>query len=85
MHRVATLVAQGAPPAEVFDAVALEMRHLLDADSARLWRYEPDSTVSLVVIRSTLPSGAGRWRWMRLGCACRLSRSFLLGSVETVH
>ena len=50
MHRVATLVTQGAPPAEVFDAVALEMRHLLDADSARLWRYEPDSTVSLVVI-----------------------------------
>ena len=43
--------AQGAaPPAEVFDAVAPEMRHLLDADSARLWRYEPDSTVSLVVI-----------------------------------
>jgi hypothetical protein len=48
---VATLVAQGAaPPVEVLDAVAPEMRHLLDADSARLWRYEPDSTVSLVVI-----------------------------------
>jgi hypothetical protein len=34
LRRVATLVARGAPPAEVFDAVTIEMRHLLDADSA---------------------------------------------------
>jgi PAS domain S-box-containing protein len=50
LRRVATLVARGASPAKVFDAVAFEMRHLLNADSARIWRYEPDSTVTLVAI-----------------------------------
>jgi signal transduction histidine kinase len=49
---VATLVAKGVPPAEVFDAVVAEMLLLLGADNTRLLRYEPDETVTIVAARS---------------------------------
>jgi signal transduction histidine kinase len=48
LRRVATLVAQAAPPREVFDAVTEEAGRLLDADHATMCRYGPDSTVSVV-------------------------------------
>jgi len=40
LRRVATLVAEGAAPTAVFDAVAGEMEALLDADQVALNRYE---------------------------------------------
>jgi PAS domain S-box-containing protein len=52
LRRVATLVAKGVPPAEVFDAVVAEMLLLLGADNTRLLRYEPDETVTIVAARS---------------------------------
>jgi PAS domain S-box-containing protein len=52
LRRVATLVAKGVAPAEVFDAVVGEMHLLLDADNTRLLRYEPDNTVTVVAARS---------------------------------
>jgi signal transduction histidine kinase len=45
LRRVATLVARGAPPAEVFEAVIAEVGRLVGADAAGLGRYEPDGTV----------------------------------------
>jgi PAS domain S-box-containing protein len=48
LRRVATLVAEGAAPTTVFDAVAIEMEQLLDADGVTLSRYEPDDEVTLV-------------------------------------
>jgi len=42
LHRVATLVARGIDPAEVFSAVAEEIRRLLDADRAAIARFEHD-------------------------------------------
>ncbi|MEV6926640.1 DUF4118 domain-containing protein [Dactylosporangium sp. NPDC051485] len=48
LRRVATLVAAGAPPAEVFAAVALELGRLFKGFGAALTRYEPDGTVSRV-------------------------------------
>jgi signal transduction histidine kinase len=48
LRRVATLVARGIDPAEIFSAVAEEIRRLLDADHAGIGRYEPDGT-SVVV------------------------------------
>jgi signal transduction histidine kinase len=48
LRRVATLVARGLPPAEVFAAVAEEVGRLLGADSAHIARYEPDDTVTVV-------------------------------------
>jgi signal transduction histidine kinase len=48
LRRVATLVARGAPPTEIFDAVVAETRELLGADAARLLCYEPDGTAKVV-------------------------------------
>ena len=45
LRRVATLVAQGGPPVDVFNAVASEARRLLRADIAVLFRFEGDSHV----------------------------------------
>jgi len=47
LRRVATLIAEGAPPVEVFAAVARETRNLVGADRARIIRLEPDGTASL--------------------------------------
>ncbi len=44
LRRVATLVARGAPPAEVFDAVSAEVAALIPADGSALTRYEADGT-----------------------------------------
>jgi signal transduction histidine kinase len=48
LRRVATLVAGGASPGEVLKAVAGEVGALLDADSTKLLRYEPDAAVTSV-------------------------------------
>ena len=56
LRRVATLVAQGASAAAVFDAVAAEMERLLGADGVTLSRYEAEDEVTLVAHRGT---GAG--------------------------
>jgi signal transduction histidine kinase len=48
LRRVATLVAQAAPPSDVFAAVAEEAGRLLHADYATMHRYDPDGTSSVV-------------------------------------
>src|ERR1700691_1260749 len=42
LRRVATLVARGVQPGEIFLAVGGEIRRLLDADDAGLARFGPD-------------------------------------------
>jgi signal transduction histidine kinase/uncharacterized protein YoaH (UPF0181 family) len=46
LRRVATLVAQGAAPAEVFAAVSAEIARLVPADGAALTRFEDDGSVT---------------------------------------
>jgi K+-sensing histidine kinase KdpD len=46
LRRVATLIAQSAPPSAVFEAVTREVGTLSGADLARMERYEPDGTVT---------------------------------------
>jgi signal transduction histidine kinase len=48
LRRVATLVARGIDPAEVFSAVAEEIRRLLGADNAGIGRFETDGSVVVV-------------------------------------
>jgi signal transduction histidine kinase len=48
LRRVATLVAQGAAPTAVFDAVAGEMARLLDADGVALSRYEAGGEITVM-------------------------------------
>jgi len=51
LRRVATLVAEGAAPSDVFDAVAAEMATLLVADGITLVRYEPDDELTVLAHR----------------------------------
>ena len=48
LRRVATLVAQGTTPAEVFEAVIAEVGLLIPGDAAALTRYEADETVTII-------------------------------------
>jgi PAS domain S-box-containing protein len=48
LRRVATLVAHGAPPAEVFAAVAREVARVLDLPLVEMCRYEPDGTATVI-------------------------------------
>ena len=64
LRRVATLVAQGASPQDLFAAVAEEVGRLLPVGSATMGRYELDGTVTTVASWSTseaaFPTGK-RW------------------------
>ncbi|MDT5337270.1 MAG: hypothetical protein QOD90_2775, partial [Mycobacterium sp.] len=51
LRRVATLVAGGARPADVFDTVADELARCLHVVNAGLLRYEPDGTGFVVAVR----------------------------------
>jgi signal transduction histidine kinase len=61
LRRVATLVAQERPPAEVFAAVAEEVGRLLNLEDTRIVRYEPDQTATVVaswgLLADALPVG----------------------------
>jgi PucR C-terminal helix-turn-helix domain/GGDEF-like domain/GAF domain len=46
LRRLAKLVARGAEPAEVFEAVVNEMRRCACADTAGLWRYESNNEMT---------------------------------------
>jgi len=48
LRRVATLVARGVPPAEIFSAVAGKARRLFDAHDAAVFRFVPDGGAILV-------------------------------------
>jgi hypothetical protein len=48
LRRLATLVARGVEPSEVFDAVVKEMRRCVSAHTAGLWRYESSGEITKV-------------------------------------
>jgi uncharacterized protein YoaH (UPF0181 family) len=60
VRRVATLVARGVEPVEVFGAVAEEMRRCVSADTAGLWRFETDGQITIVVAVAH-PVALARW------------------------
>jgi signal transduction histidine kinase len=57
LGRIATLVADGASPTLVFDAVAAEMEKLLGADGVTVSRYEPGGKILLLA-----HLGSNAWR-----------------------
>jgi signal transduction histidine kinase len=65
LRRVATLVARGAPPEELFAAVVAEVERVFPVESAGMARYEPDgSTMTTVAISNRLAASfpvGGRW------------------------
>jgi signal transduction histidine kinase len=48
LRSVATLVAHGVDPSEVFSAVATELARCLGVYYSALWRYQPDGTGTLL-------------------------------------
>ena len=54
LRRLATAVARGVPPAQIFRAVAEEVGPLLGADDAAVVRFEADRTATVV-------AGVGVW------------------------
>ncbi|MCW3065001.1 MAG: sensor kinase [Solirubrobacterales bacterium] len=64
LRRVATLVAQGVPPSELFGAVTEEVGRLLRADLAGMIRYEPEDMVAPVAAWAAVgehPELPNRW------------------------
>jgi GAF domain-containing protein len=72
LRRVATLVARGSPPADVFDAVAAELGRLLDAASSGLVRFDDEHTATVV---------AG---WGRLGDVVATGARLPIGGVNVI-
>jgi signal transduction histidine kinase len=68
LRRVATLVARGAPPEEVFAAVTEEVSRLLPTELSNMNRFDPDGAFTIV---GSVGSAAERWpvgsRWPLAG------------------
>jgi sugar diacid utilization regulator len=60
LRRLATLVARGVEPVEVFGAVAEEIRRCVPADTAGLWRFESDREITIVAAAAD-PEALARW------------------------
>ncbi len=60
LRRLATLVARGIEPMEVFGAVADEMRRCVAADTAGLSRFETDGEITLVAATAH-PAAVAGW------------------------
>jgi GAF domain-containing protein len=54
LRRVATLVAHGASPTDVFAAVTEEVGKLLPVEYATLWQYEPTGTATHIATWGTV-------------------------------
>jgi signal transduction histidine kinase len=55
LRRIATLVARGVPPSELFSAVVAEVSRCLGVYHSVLFRYEPDGAAILVAARDDDP------------------------------
>jgi len=60
LRRIATLVARGVEPFEVFGAVAKEMRRYVPADTAGLWRYGSGREITVVAAAAD-PEALAKW------------------------
>jgi PAS domain S-box-containing protein len=84
LRRVATVVAHGAAPSDVFTTVAAEIADLLEADLTLIGRYEPDSTFSYLAAgghMQTTPLLADR---IALGGENLASKIFASGQAESM-
>jgi PAS domain S-box-containing protein len=67
LRRVATLVAHGAPPTDVFNSVAAEVAPLLAADASLICHYEPDATLTVVAESGVGPLSPADTRFSLVG------------------
>jgi signal transduction histidine kinase len=75
LRRLATAVARGMSPSEVFTAVAEEIGPLIGADDAGVVRFEPDHTATIV-------AGQGQWvHQLGVGMRVELDDSLAIAAV----
>jgi hypothetical protein len=60
LRRVAKLVATGAEPSDVFDAVTHEMRRCVPASNAGLWRFETSGEITMLAAAAE-PAALAKW------------------------
>jgi hypothetical protein len=60
LRRLATLVASGVDPLEIFGAVTTEMCTCLGAETAGLWRFEADGEISILAAAAD-PTELAKW------------------------
>ncbi|MEV0231771.1 DUF4118 domain-containing protein [Nonomuraea sp. NPDC050786] len=87
LRRVATLVAHGVRPSEIFDAVACEVGHIVKADFALLERYDPGPTIVLVSVwakdgSAQMPTVGSSWPLEKHSIAGLVTRA---GHPERIH
>jgi signal transduction histidine kinase len=63
LRRVATLVATGARPVEVFSAVSVEIGGLFSSDQAAVARFEQDGSATVVGVSDCMPGVSVGSRW----------------------
>src|SRR5271169_4016318 len=79
LRRLATLVASGVEPSEVFDAVVNEMRRCVSAHTAGLWRYESSGEITKVAATDHPAAPLERWP---VGTRTPIDGSTLAGIVQ---
>jgi signal transduction histidine kinase len=91
LRRVATLVAQGVAPTQVFEAVTEEIGALLGADATIIVRLDPDGCGAVVAHLGDHPGQMAvgtRWRLeppLALGAVLQTGRSARLDDYRDVH
>jgi signal transduction histidine kinase len=75
LRRVATLVARGAAPEDVFAVTAREVCQLLGANAAALSRYESDATLTVLALETDVDLG------VRVGARIGLEGDSAMGAV----
>ena len=61
LRRLATLVARGVEPSEVFDAVTRELCRCVPAESAGLWRYEASGDITMLAAAYHPAAAPAKW------------------------
>ena len=84
LRRVATVVAHGAAPRDVFTAVAAEIAQLLDADLTLIGRYETDATFRYLAAGGRMKASSPLGDQLRLGGDNLASKILASGQPESM-
>jgi len=84
LRRVATVVAHGAAPSDVFTAVAAEIADLLNADLTLIGRYETDATFSYLAAGGPMQSSSPLGERLKLGGDNLASKILVSGQPESI-
>jgi GAF domain-containing protein len=79
LRRLATLVARGAEPSVVFDAVVNEMRRCVSSQTAALWRYESSGEITKLAAADHPEAPLTKWP---VGTRTPIDGSTLAGIVQ---